>query len=344
MPGNSSKHTKILVVGPSWVGDMVMAQSLFISLRQKQPEAIIDVLAPNWSLPILQRMPEINQGIAIPAGHGELNLSKRRQLGKQLQQNRYDQAIVLTRSFKAALIPFFAKIPTRTGYRGEMRYGLLNDVRAFDKSILNQTVKRFTALGLNKEESQLDLSCPYPKLDVKKDNAQRLIQQLGLNPERKIVGIAPGAEYGPSKQWPLEYFAELTQKLAAINVDVWIFGSAKDDASAENIIQQAGNHGVNLCGKTSLEDAIDLIAHLNIMVTNDSGLMHVAAAVGTQLIGIYGSTTPDFTPPLTDRAIIQYLRLECSPCFKRECPLNHLNCLRGISAEKVLAEISPYLK
>ncbi len=335
----NTKKTKLLVVGPSWVGDMVMAQSLFISLGKKYSNATIDVLAPAWSLPILQRMPEVNQGIILPAGHGELNLTKRYQLAKELKKTSYTQAIVLTRSLKAALIPFWADIPQRTGYRGEMRYGLINDMRPFDKSILNQTVKRFVALGLDKEQSQSNLTCPYPKLDVKKDNIEKLIQQLGLNTQRKIVGIAPGAEYGPSKQWPLEYFSELTKRLAEININVWIFGSEKDSIAAESIIQQAGNQGFNLCGKTKLEDVIDLIAKVNIMITNDSGLMHVAAAVNTPLIGIYGSTTPDFTPPLTDNAHIQYLRLECSPCFKRECPLKHLNCLRQISVDSILDQI-----
>jgi heptosyltransferase-2 len=341
--GNRHEKSKILVVGPSWVGDMVMAQSLFINLRNKYPKGVIDVLAPSWSLPILERMPEVNQGIAIPAGHGELNLSKRRQVGQSLRQTSYDQAIVLTRSLKAALIPFFAKIPQRTGYRGEMRYGLLNDIRPFDKSVLNQTVKRFVALGLDKHESQSNLKYSYPKLNIKHNNAEQLLQTLSLNKNRAVVGIAPGAEYGPSKQWPLEYFAELVKKLDEIDIDTWIFGSAKDSEAAKIIIKQSGDKGVDLCGKTKLEDVIDLIALTDMMVTNDSGLMHVAAAVNTKLIGIYGSTTPDFTPPLTENAIIQDLRLECSPCFKRECPLGHLNCLKGISVESIFQQIKQSL-
>lgn len=339
----ADNKNKLLIVGPSWVGDMVMAQSLFISLQKKYPNAVIDVLAPDWSLAILQRMPQVNRGISIPAGHGELNLGKRYRLGKQLRQAKYKQAIVLPRSLKAALIPFFANIPLRTGFLGEIRYGLLNDIRPFDKKILDQTVKRFVALGLEPDEDLTHLNCPYPTLNVDENNARHFTQQLGLNLQKPVVGIAPGAEYGPAKQWPLEYFAALIKKLNNLNVDCWIFGSAKDSQLAESIIKQADNNGINLCGKTRLKDVIDLIAQLKVMVTNDSGLMHVAAAVGTQLIGIYGSTTPAFTPPLTDNANIQYLNLECSPCFKRQCPLQHLNCLRHISVEDIFTQTKKYL-
>jgi heptosyltransferase-2 len=332
--------SKILVVGPSWVGDMVMAQSLFKLLRQQTPECTIDVLAPAWSHPILQRMPEVNQAHELPLGHGKLGLKTRWQIGKRLAGEGYTQAIVLPRSWKSALVPFAAGIAQRTGFLGEQRYGLLNDRRALNKQVLNQTVKRFAALGLPKgqhaswvNESEL----PQPTLQVDVHNQQRLMAQLGLSSTRPAVALMPGAEYGPAKQWPLDSFKKLAAELEQSGYQVWVLGSAKDQAAGQHIAQgQEGGEGktgqvFNLCGRTELADAVDLLAYTQKVFTNDSGLMHVAAAVGTQVHAIYGSSSPVFTPPLTTNKVVHYLGLECSPCFKRTCPLGHLKCLNGIT-------------
>ena len=323
-----------LIVGPSWVGDMVMAQSLFRLLAERQPERPIDVLAPAWSLPIVGRMPEVRKGIAAETGHGEFNIRKRRAIGRALR-GEYSHAIVLPRSFKSALAPWFARIPRRTGYRGEMRYGLLNDIRPFDPDVLDQTVKRYVALGLNPGETHAD--APYPALQVSPENRRRVLSDLGLADARPAIAMMPGAEYGPAKCWPLSHFAELAGLLIEDGYEVWILGSQKDAQAGEKIEASApAGAGVrNLCGKTSLEDVIDLLGHVEQAVSNDSGLMHIAAAVGTHVHAIYGSSTPAFTPPLTAHADTHYLELECSPCFERTCPLEHLNCLRQISAAAV---------
>jgi heptosyltransferase-2 len=331
--------SKILVVGPSWVGDMVMAQSLFKRLHQRHPGCSIDVLAPEWSHPILQRMPEVNQALELPLGHGQLGLKTRWQLGKSLARRGYTQAIVLPRSWKSALVPFAAGIPQRTGFLGEQRYFLLNDRRPLNKQDLDQTVKRFVALGLAKGE-QPDwgdvASIPQPQLTVDPINQQRLVAELGLDLSRPAVALMPGAEYGPAKQWPLDSFRELAQQLVQQGRQVWVLGSAKDQAAGQHIAQgQEGGAGqsgfvFNLCGRTQLADTVDLLALAKQAVTNDSGLMHVAAAVGTQVHAIYGSSSPRYTPPLTANKVVHYLGLECSPCFKRTCPLGHLDCLRGI--------------
>ena len=331
--------SKILVVGPSWVGDMVMAQSLFMRLHQRHPGCTIDVLAPAWSHPILQRMPEVNQALELPLGHGQLGLKTRWQLGKSLVGQGYTQAIVLPRSWKSALVPFAAGIPQRTGFLGEQRYFLLNDRRPLNKQSLDQTVKRFVALGLAQGE-QPDwgdpASIPQPQLRVDPINQQRLVAELGLDLSRPAVALMPGAEYGPAKQWPLDSFRELAQQLVYQGRQVWVLGSAKDQAAGQHIAQgQEGGPGqssfvFNLGGRTQLADAVDLLALTQQAVTNDSGLMHVAAAVGTQVHAIYGSSSPRYTPPLTANKVVHYLGLECSPCFKRTCPLGHLNCLRGI--------------
>ena len=329
----------ILVVGPSWVGDMVMAQSLYKLLAGREPGVAIDVLAPAWSLPLLERMPEVRRGIELPLTHGEIGLGARRALGRTLR-GRYGRAIVLPRSFKSALVPWFARIPQRTGYRGEWRYGLINDRRPFDERRLDQTVKRFLALGVRPEEHELPVP-PEPALATDAASQAGVAARLGLSTVAPVVALMPGAEYGPAKQWPTEHFAALAARLAARGVPVWILGSAKEAALGERIVAAAHPAaGVqNLCGRTTLVDAVDLLALATVAVTNDSGLMHVAAAVGTEVVAIYGSSTPDFTPPLTARASIHYRRLSCSPCFARVCPLGHLDCLRGIDVASVAASV-----
>ncbi|WP_455204143.1 lipopolysaccharide heptosyltransferase II [Kaarinaea lacus] len=326
---------RILIVGPSWVGDMVMAQSLYKTLKQQHPDIIIDVLAPAWSEPIIKRMPEVRKSVIQVAGHGQLGLRSRYHIGKQLRSERYQHAIVLPRSYKAALIPFFAKIPVRTGYRGEMRYGVINDVRALDKKLLTQTVQRFVALGVP-PESTLPPPIPQPQLQIDAGNRERLLSRLKLRDDSAIVALLPGAEYGPAKRWPIGYYAQLASALLEKGCQVWILGSEKDKLVGEQIVQASSAAVANLCGKTSLEEVVDLLTVPQLVVTNDSGLMHIAAAVNQKVVALYGSSTPDYTPPLTDKATVFYERLACSPCFKRECPLGHMHCLTNISVEKVL--------
>ena len=327
----------ILVVGPSWVGDMVMAQSLFKVLKTRLPECTIDVIAPLWSLPILSRMPEVRDAYSLEVKHGEGGIRKRYRLGKQLRSNRYDQAIVLPRSLKSALAPFFAKIPQRTGFKGEMRYGLLNDIRPLDKARLDQTVKHFSYLGLEKANDECRVF--QPSLNVDASNAQRCMAELGLNSDRFTVALLPGAEYGPAKQWPANHCAALVKQVEQTGAQVWLLGSTKDRPFAQKIIDQAGGVGTNLCGNTQIADAIDLIDQADVAVTNDSGLMHIAAAVSTRVIAIYGSSSPGFTPPLSDNAVINWLELDCSPCFKRVCKFGHYDCLNNISAETVFGQL-----
>ena len=315
---------------------MVMAQSLFRLLKERDPQRPLDILAPAWSLPIVARMPEVRRGIASQTAHGELGFSKRRRIAAGLRGD-YDSAIVLPRSFKAALIPWLARIPRRTGFRGESRFFLVNDVRPFDPVRLDQTVKRFVALGLEAGEELPD-ELPLPALRVDAENRARVLQALGLPADRPVVGMMPGAEYGPAKCWPLEYFAELARRLDGIGYAVWILGSEKDRPAGDRIA--AASEAENLCGRTSLEDAIDLLSACEHAVSNDSGLMHIAAAVGTHVHGIFGSSSPKFTPPLTKNREIHEIDLDCRPCFERECPLGHLKCLRDLRPDAVFDKVA----
>ena len=332
------KQRHYLIVGPSWIGDMVMAQSLFIALKHLHPDCLLDVIAPEWSLPILKRMPEVNEGISAKVSHGEFSLFKRCKLGLSLKPRQYTHAIIIPRSWKSALIPFFAGVPTRTGYKGEMRYGLLNDIRVLNKKVLKQTVQRYAAHAYQNNPSTAP-EIYFPKLRSNKNNQIQLIEKFGLKLDKPIVCIMPGAEYGPAKQWPVEYYAELADLLIENGWYVWILGSDKDKVAADII---ADNKEVySLCGRTQLIDTVDLLACAKSVVSNDSGLMHVAAAVGADVNVIYGSSTPDYTPPLTneDKSNILYLGLSCSPCFERVCRYGHYNCLKGIKPEVVLSSV-----
>ncbi|MDH4292944.1 MAG: lipopolysaccharide heptosyltransferase II [Betaproteobacteria bacterium] len=326
----------ILVVGPSWVGDTILSQPLLQLLKQQHPGAQIDYLAPSWTLPLLARMPEVRLGITNPFGHGALQLAARRRLARTLRSAAYDQALVLPNSFKSALIPWFADIPRRTGFRGEARWGLINDLHRLDPARLPQMVQRFAALALP-PESPLPEPLPRPALQSSPEQQQRLLARLGLTLEKPVVAFCPGAEFGPAKRWPETHFAALANLLAARGCAVWLIGSPRDHAVAAAIAQ--ASTAVNLCGRTDIAEAADLLAATRLVVTNDSGLMHAAAAVGRPVIALYGSSSPHFTPPLSSDARIVTLGLECSPCFKRECPLGHLKCLKDLEPARVCAEI-----
>lgn len=347
------KYHKILVVGPSWVGDMVMAQSLFITLKNIHPDCRIDVLAPSWTLSLLERMPEVTKAIALPLPRGKFGLVERIRLGLSLRSEGYDQAILLPNSWKSAIPPFFANIPVRTGYLGECRWGLLNDARKLDKKLLTMTVQRFVALGLP-VDAPMPPTCPKPALTISKDRQQAVTDKFNLTPSTaaasapgslaaytpsmaiKILALCPGAEYGPAKRWPTDYYAEVARYKIDQGWQVWLFGSDKDKAEAAQINKASSGFCTDFTGRTSMAEAVDLMSLANTVVTNDSGLMHVAAALDKKIIAIYGSSDPGFTPPLSGKAQVISLNLDCAPCFKRECPLGHTHCLTGITPDRVL--------
>jgi heptosyltransferase-2 len=335
------KSPKILVVGPAWVGDMVMAQSLFIALKHTRPDCRIDVLAPSWTLSLLERMPEVSKAIAMPVPRGKFGLMERIELGKSLRPEGYDQAILLPNSWKSAIPTFFAHIPVRTGYIGECRWGLLNDARKLDKKQLTMTVQRFVALGLPKDAA-MPPDCPKPALAISQDRQQAVIDKFQLEPAVSgILALCPGAEYGPAKRWPPEYYAEVAKHKIDQGWQVWLFGSEKDKADAAEINKACSGLCTDFTGRTFLAEAVDLMSLANTVVSNDSGLMHVAAALDKKIIAVYGSSDPGFTPPLNDKAQVISLNLECAPCFKRECSLGHSHCLTGITPDQVLELITP---
>ena len=312
-----------------------MAHSLIQTLAQRHPGMAIDVLAPAWSRALTERMPEVHGAIDMPLGHGELGLGQRRRLGRSLR-GRYDWAIVLPNSLKSALVPWWAAVPRRTGYTGELRFGLLNDRRGLDKARLRRTVERFVALALPPGAAQPP-HCPPPRLRIEPDQARATARRHDLDPEQPIVALAPGAEYGPAKRWPIGHFAEVARHLLASGRQVMVLGSERDHELTGPLREIEGVR--DLTGRTRLAEAVDLLSLAKVTVTNDSGLMHVAAATGSAVVAVYGSSDPGFTPPMTERATILRLGLECSPCFERACPLGHTRCLTDILPEQVIEAV-----
>jgi len=337
----TTARRQILVVGPAWVGDMVMAQSLFKALRSNNPTTTIDVLAPSWSVPILNRMREVRRAIPLAVGHGQLGLLTRWQAAKSLRKQSYERAIVLPRSAKSAIVPWLAGIPRRTGYRGEFRYGLLNDIRPINRTTTYRTVDRFVALAPDTHHAAPTSDVKnlhLPELESTPEQQAKAAALLNLRLDTPILTLCPGAEYGPAKRWPAQYFTVLANDYLARGWQVWLLGSTKDAPITRSIAEQADGV-IDLAGKTTLVQAIDLLASSTLTVTNDSGLMHIAAATNTPLVALYGSSDPEYTPPLSKHAAVLHLDLECSPCFKRKCPLGHLNCLNRISPKTVLGTL-----
>ncbi len=336
----------ILIVGPSWVGDMVMAQTLFQCLKQRHPDCQIDVLAPDWSRPILERMPEVRKALSFPLGHGALELGTRRRIGKSLA-GQYDQAILLPNSLKSALVPFFAGIPKRTGWKGELRYGLLNDVRKLDKERYPLMIERFMALAYE-PGAELPQPYPQPSLRIEPQSRDAALAKFGLTLDRPVLALCPGAEFGEAKKWPSEHYAKVAELKIREGWQVWLFGSKNDhpvgEAIRARLIPGLREEAHNLAGETSLAEAIDLLSCATAVASNDSGLMHVAAALNRPLVAIYGSTSPGFTPPLAEKVEIVRLGIECSPCFDRTCRFGHYNCLRELKPRPVveaLARLAP---
>ncbi len=334
---------KILVIGPSWVGDCMLMQPMLMRLKERHIDCQIDVLAPAWTAGLLNALPEVNQAIVNPFPHGALNIRGRYELGLQLREAKYDKAIVLPNSWKSALVPFFAQIPSRTGFIGEARYGLLNDARKLDKTVLPLMVERFAQLA-EAPLGEIPRPLANPKLIASQAQRDATLQKLNLSLEQPVAIFCPGAEYGPAKRWPISYFAETAQRLHQQGFAVWLIGSNKDREVAENIVALGNPAARNLCGLTDLNDAIALLSLAQLVVSNDSGLMHLAAALDRPMLALFGSSSPQFTPPLSAQAEVVKLDIKCSPCFKRECPLGHFNCMNHLTPDLVWQKIQTLIK
>lgn len=327
--------THTLIIAPQWIGDAVMTEPLLRRLAARGERLTVGALP--WVAPVYRAMPQVTDVIEFPFAHGGLQFKARRSIAKRLA-GQFDKAYVLPNSLKSALLPFLASIPQRIGYLGEARVGLLTH-RLKNPKNKPPMVAFYSALS-----GESGLADDRPELHMEAAQVEATLHELGLQRGAYVV-FAPGAEFGPAKRWPARHFSELAARLDAAVV---LLGSGKEAALCDEIAApvnavQAGKC-LNLAGKTSLPQALALIAASRSTVSNDSGLMHVAAALGVPQVAIFGSSSPLHTPPLSDQARVLWLKndpayqppLDCAPCFARECPLGHTRCLNDISAARVL--------
>ncbi len=329
-------NQRILIVAPSWVGDAILSEPLIALLRNPYEDPIVDVLAPPWCAPVYARIRGIGRVIESPFSHARFDWAGRKALARTLARNGYTRALVLPNSWKSALVPWLAGIPHRTGYIGEGRWWLLNDIRRLHPKALPRLVERFAALAVLPGE--LVPMPPAPILVPDAANRAAVARALGLRTERKVAIVCPGAEYGPAKRWPPTHFADLAAKFLADGIEVWLVGSPNDKLAAASVLAAAGEvaHQIrDLTGRTDLGTAIDVLSFASIVVSNDSGLMHAAAAVGVPLVALFGSSSPVYTPPMSATAKIAKIEIACSPCFERECPLGHFRCMRDLAPRAV---------
>ena len=324
-----------LIIAPQWIGDAVMTEPLLRRLKARGERLTVGALP--WVAPVYRAMPQVDEVIEFSFAHGGLQFRARRAIAKRIE-GRFDKAYVLPNSIKSALLPLLAGIPQRIGYLGETRIGLLTH-RLKNPKNKPPMVAFYSALS-----GEADLQNDRPELRMNPAQVQETLRELGLQQGAYVV-FAPGAEYGPAKRWPATHFAELAAKL---QLPVVLLGSGKEAALCDEIALPVNAAQPvkcqNLAGKTSLPQALALIAASRGTVSNDSGLMHVAAALGVPQVAIFGSSSPLHTPPLNDKASVLWLKadpayqppLDCAPCFQRECPLGHTRCLNDISAERVL--------
>ncbi len=339
---------RVLVIAPSWIGDLVMSQCLYKKIRALHPGARIDVMAPKWCLGVLERMPEADGKILMPVGHGKLALGERYRLGRELRAAKYDAAYVLPNSFKSALIPFFAKIPVRRGWIGESRYFVLTSYRKNKKDFPLLTA-RYASLAVSNDEAprQADLGeIPDPALITREPDPAAAREKFGIDAGAPALGLCPGAEYGPAKKWPPEYYAAVAARYLAGDGarEVWIFGSEKDRPAAAEVTkalpEELRPRAHTLAGLTSIAEAADLLAKCRLVLCNDSGLMHVSAAAGARVAAVFGSTSTAYTPPAGRNALLVESAEPCHPCFKKQCRYGTFACLRNITPDEVWAKIT----
>jgi heptosyltransferase-2 len=337
MSAATSNAQRILIVSPNWIGDAVISQALLQLLKQRHPDRPIDVLAPAWVAPVWRAVREVDTVIETPFRHGALQLRERMRFAKHLRQRGYAEAYVLPNTLKFALIPWLSRIPRRIGYKGEMRYGLLNVVHHHAKSAPRPMVSFYAALAdAPAYAAPAPSALPRPTLTVRPEQAAQAMAQLGLHADRPLIVFAPGAEFGSAKRWPAAHFAELARTIRGEYPQALIvmLGSGKDKPACDEIA--AAVHEVkNLAGATTLDQAIAVISQADAVVSNDSGLMNIASGLNRPVVVMYGPTDAGNTPPFSAISKILSLHLECSPCHQRECPLGHHNCMRQLSADIV---------
>jgi heptosyltransferase-2 len=334
--GTEADRRPILIVPYMWIGDFVRCLSVVKLLKRRFPARPVDILSTALCAPLADYAPQVRQTIIADLPRNRLAYPAHRELAERLRREGYGSALVMPRTWKGALAPALAGIPERTGFVGELRFGILNDIR-FGERRLQRMVNRCAALALPKG-TELPTDLPLPELRVPPAEIPIWRERLGLaGDSRPVAALAPGSK-GAAKRWPSEYFAALARRLAEQGLAVWVIGGPEEKTLAAEIVGRAGLRIHDLTGP-DLRNAIVALAAADLSVSNDSGLLHVSAALGTRSIGIFGPTSPWHWAPLNPlAALVQTTEsLACQPCHKSVCPLGHHRCMRDIPVERIAA-------
>ena len=325
---------RILVIAPAWVGDLIISLAFINALKKIHKDSKIDLLVNDNLVDVVKYFPDISNIITSQTRHGKLSLLYRITIGLKLRKKNYSYCYILTNSMKSSIIPFIAGIKHRISYLGEFRYCLVNKIiKKIDRK--EGMANRYLNLINHRYKSE------FKPILTSKIVDKSILDKFDL--KKKYIVLCPDSEYGPAKKWPINKWIDLANSIQKSYQVVFV---GLDSAIASSTSKIMTNNCVNLIGKTSLNDAIVILSQSNCVVSNDSGLMHVAAALDRPIVGIYGSSSPEYTPPLieNDKKIIIYQNLSCSPCFKRTCPLQHTNCLNNISVDFVRESISSLIE
>ena len=333
-PLNTKKIENILIRSTNWIGDAIMTTPAVRAVRKNFPDARISILAKPWVAPVFEDSPHVDETIAYD-NSGKLGVMY---MAKRLENRRFDVAILLQNAFEAALVAYLSKIQVRVGYDRDARRLLLTHpvpctrrVRSLHQTHYYNEILR--GVGLVPDGPRLEL---YFSSEDRKA-AGEILRRSNISASERIVGINPSATFGPAKQWFPERFAEVSDRLhREFSTRTLIFGGPKDKELGRRVRKTMKSEAVDLSGRTTLKQAIALIAKCDLFITNDSGLMHVAAALNTPQIAIFGSTDHVATGPASSRSRIVRSSAPCSPCLRRHCPLGHMDCMRQIRTGKVL--------
>lgn len=331
------------MIAPPWVGDLVFTQSLFRLLKQRYLDCRITVLAAPYLRTLLAKMPEVDRWLPSPFQSGRFDLKARLSLAFKIRKQGFTDVYLISNSWKSALMPFLAGIVRRIGWRGEMRYGLLNDLRIFNRLLLPLMYERFAALAFDRGQ-WFKRPLPRPQLATSQVELNKVVIKLRLDvTSRPVLAIAVGSAGGECKCWPINHQIVLARHYLQLGWQVWLLGGASESVKADRIQQATDWRCVDLTGDTDLGEITELLVLPKVLVAGDTGLLHLAAAVGTAVVGIYGSTTPMFTPPLTDMGVALWRRDSCSPCYRKKCVYGDMHCLWGITPQQVITAVEQLL-
>jgi len=336
---------KIIIRSTNWVGDAVLTTPAVRAIRENFPEARIALLAKPWVAPVFHNNPHLDKILVYESEGRHRGWLGKARLVRELRRQRFQLAVLFQNAFEAAFLVYMAGVPIRIGYDSDCRGALLTRRIPVDQDrVGSHHIEYYLGILQGASLRPGDRKLTLELSDIERARAEEILKENQISPSRPLVVINPGATFGSSKRWPLERYAALGDRIrAAWGAQIVILGGPGERTVGRQISALMNRGCINLCGRTSLREAAALIEKCELFVTNDSGLMHVAAAFDIPLIAIFGSTDPAATGPTNPRSRIVQVPASCSPCLKRECPEDH-RCMNEISVDQVYEAVENVLR